>query len=49
MSSGTVIADIFFGLKFPIVDQIDFEKLKQIPNGTLVHVNGNEGYIEIIE
>ncbi len=49
MSSGAVISDIFFGLKFPIVDQIDFEKLKQIPNGTLVHVNGNEGYIEIIE
>ncbi|MFX0072464.1 MAG: aconitase X swivel domain-containing protein [Candidatus Hermodarchaeota archaeon] len=48
MSSGAVAADIFFNLKFPIVDKIDFSELEQINNGDLVRVNGNEGFIEIL-
>jgi len=47
MSSGAIAADIFFNLKFPIVDQINFSELEKIENGTLVKVNGDEGYIEI--
>jgi len=47
MSSGAVAADIFFNLKFPIVDQINFSELEKIENGKLVKVNGDEGYIEI--
>lgn len=49
MSSGAVAADIFFDIQFPIVDQISFENLKKIKNGTLVRVNGTTGSIEIIE
>jgi predicted aconitase with swiveling domain len=49
MSSGGVAADIFFGIKFPIVDQIDFKELEQIKNGSIVKVNGTEGTLEIIE
>jgi predicted aconitase with swiveling domain len=48
MSSGAVIADIFFDLKFPIVDQIDFSELEKIENGTMVRVNGDEGTVEIL-
>ena len=47
MSSGAVAADIFFGIKFPIVDQIQFSELEKISSGTIIKVNGNEGYIEI--
>ncbi len=46
MSSGALIADIFFDLQFPIVDQIDFSKLEKIENGTIVKVNGVDGTIE---
>ncbi|MHA1491242.1 MAG: aconitase X swivel domain-containing protein [Promethearchaeota archaeon] len=46
MSSGALIADIFFDLQFPIVDQIDFSKLEKIENGTIVIVNGVDGTIE---
>jgi predicted aconitase with swiveling domain len=49
MSSGAVAAEIFFGIKFPIVDQIDFSELEKISSGTLVRVNGDEGYVEILE
>jgi len=48
MSSGAVAADIFFDLKFPIVDQIDFSELENIENGTMLRVNGNEGIVEIL-
>lgn len=48
MSSGAVAADIFFNLKFPIVDQIDLSELEKIENGTIIRVNGDFGYIEII-
>ena len=48
MSSGAVAANIFFNLKFPIVDQIDFSELEKIENGTIIRVNGDEGYIEIL-
>jgi len=48
MSSGAVAAEIFFDLKFPIVDQIDFAELEKIENNTIVKVNGDEGYIEIL-
>lgn len=49
MSSGALIADIFYDRTFPIIDQIDFSKLKTIENGTMVRVNGNEGNIEILK
>ncbi len=49
MSSGAVAADIFFGIQFPIVDQIDFKELEKIKNGSIVRVNGTEGTLEIIE
>jgi predicted aconitase with swiveling domain len=48
MSSGAVAADIFFDLKFPIVDRINFSELEKIENGTILRVNGNEGTIEIL-
>lgn len=48
MSSGAVAADIFFDIKFPIVDQIDFSELEKIENGTMVKVNGDEGTVEIL-
>lgn len=48
MSSGAVAADIFFNLKFPIIDQINFSELEKIDNGTMVRVNGDEGYLEIL-
>jgi predicted aconitase with swiveling domain len=48
MSSGAVAAEIFFDLKFPIIDQIDFSELEKIENNTIVKVNGDEGYIEIL-
>lgn len=48
MSSGAVAAEIFFDLKFPIIDQIDFSELEKIENDTVVKVNGDEGYIEIL-
>jgi predicted aconitase with swiveling domain len=48
MSSGAVAADIFFDLKFPIVDQINFSELEKIENGTMLRVNGNEGTVEIL-
>ena len=48
MSSGAVAADIFFDLKFPIVDQIDFSELEKIENGSMVRVNGDEGTVEIL-
>ena len=48
MSSGAVAADIFFDIKFPIVDQIDFSELEKIENGTMLRVNGNEGTVEIL-
>lgn len=48
MSSGAVAADIFFDLKFPIVDQIEFSELEKIENGTMVRVNGDEGTVEIL-
>jgi len=49
MSSGGVAADIFFGIQFPIVDQIDFKELEQIKNDSIVRVNGTEGTLEIVE
>ncbi|MFX0180140.1 MAG: aconitase X swivel domain-containing protein [Candidatus Hodarchaeota archaeon] len=49
MSSGAVAADIFFNLKFPIIDRINFSDLETIENGTNIRVNGDEGYIEIIQ
>lgn len=49
MSSGAVIADIFFEIKFPIIDQISFKELEQIENDTIVKVDGNEGTLVIIE
>ncbi len=48
MSSGAVVAEIFYDLKFPIIDQIDFSELEKIENNTIVKVNGDEGYIEIL-
>ncbi|MFW9942723.1 MAG: aconitase X swivel domain-containing protein [Candidatus Thorarchaeota archaeon] len=48
MSSGAVIADLFFNLKFPIVDKIPFSELELIENGIMIRVNGNEGYVEIL-
>ena len=48
MSSGAVAADIFFNVKFPIVDQIDFSELEKIEDGTMVRVNGDEGIVEIL-
>ena len=48
MSSGAVAADIFFDMKFPIVDHIEFSELEKIENGALVRVNGNEGTVEIL-
>jgi predicted aconitase with swiveling domain len=48
MSSGAVIADVFFNLKFPIVDKIPFSELEMIENGTTIRVNGNEGFVEIL-
>ena len=48
MSSGAVAADIFFDVKFPIVDQIDFSELEKIEDGTMVRVNGDEGTVEIL-
>ena len=48
MSSGAVAADIFFGLQFPIVDQISFSELEKIENGAIIKVNGNEGTVEIL-
>ncbi len=47
MSSGALIADIFFDLKFPIIDQIKFSELEKIKTGTLIKVDGNKGIIEI--
>jgi len=49
LSSGAICADIFFNKEFPIVDQIDFEKLMEIKNGDIVKVNGTEGIIEIYD
>jgi predicted aconitase with swiveling domain len=49
MSSGALIADIFYNKKFPIIDQIEFSKLKLIENGNLVRVNGTEGFLEILQ
>lgn len=49
MSSGAIAADIFYNLKFPIVDKINFSELEKIENGTIVRVNGDEGFIEIFE
>jgi predicted aconitase with swiveling domain len=43
-----VAADIFFDIKFPIVDQIEFSELEKIENGTMVRVNGDEGLVEIL-
>ncbi|TXT54481.1 MAG: hypothetical protein BAJALOKI2v1_760007 [Promethearchaeota archaeon] len=48
MSSGALIADIFYDKIFPIIDQIDFSELQTIKNGTRIRVNGDEGYIEIL-
>ena len=48
MSSGAVIADIFFAIQFPIVDQIKFSELADIENGTQIRVNGKEGTVEIL-
>jgi predicted aconitase with swiveling domain len=48
MSSGAVAADIFFNIKFPIVDKIKFSELQKIENGTMVRVNGDEGIVEIL-
>ena len=48
MSSGALIADIFFNESFPIIDNIPFSELKKIPNNSLIRVNGDKGYIEII-
>ncbi|MHA1191995.1 MAG: hypothetical protein ACTSP9_06820 [Promethearchaeota archaeon] len=47
MSSGAIAAEIFNGIKFPIVDQIEFSELEKIPSGSFIEVNGDEGYIEI--
>jgi predicted aconitase with swiveling domain len=49
MSSGALIADIFYDKRFPIIDQISFSDLESIENGTRIRVNGNEGHIEILE
>lgn len=49
MSSGALIADIFYDKVFPIIDQISFSDLETIESGTEVRVNGDEGYIEIME
>ena len=46
LSSGAVAAEIFYDIKFPIVDQISFSELEKIENGTLVKVNGDEGVVE---
>jgi predicted aconitase with swiveling domain len=48
MSSGAIIAEIFYDQKFPIIDQIEFFKLEEIKNGTMVRVNGDEGFIETL-
>ncbi len=48
MSSGAVVADIFFDVQFPIVDQIEFSELENIENGTMLRVNGDEGLVEIL-
>ena len=48
MSSGALIADIFFNLQFPIIDQISFNELEKIKSGTLIKVNGKKGIIEIL-
>lgn len=48
MSSGAVAADIFFNLKFPIIDRIEFSELEKIKNGSIVRVNGDEGIVEIL-
>ncbi|MFX0058098.1 MAG: aconitase X swivel domain-containing protein, partial [Candidatus Heimdallarchaeota archaeon] len=48
MSSGAIIAEIFYDQKFPIVDKIEFSKLEIIENGTIVKVNGDKGFIEIL-
>ncbi len=48
MSSGAVAADVFFDIKFPIVDQIDFSELEKIEDGKMLRVNGNEGSVEIL-
>jgi predicted aconitase with swiveling domain len=42
MSSGALIADIFYNKKFPIIDQIEFSKLKLIEIGTHLRVNGDD-------
>ncbi|MBY9003149.1 MAG: DUF126 domain-containing protein [Candidatus Lokiarchaeota archaeon] len=47
MSSGAIAAEIFYNIKFPIVDHIEFSELEKIPSGTFIKVNGDEGYIEI--
>lgn len=47
MSSGALIADIFFDLQLPIVDQISFSELEKIETGTVIKVNGNKGTVEI--
>ena len=47
MSSGALIAEIFFDLKFPIIDQISFDELQKIENGTIIKVNGDKGLVEI--
>lgn len=49
MSSGALIADIFYQKKFPIIDQIIFSDLKAIENGTQILVNGDKGFLEILE
>ena len=47
MSSGALIADIFFDLKFPIIDQINFSELEKIKTGTLIKVDGDKGIVII--
>ncbi len=45
LSSGALCADIFFNKQFPIVDQIEIDK---IPNGATVRVNGTNGTVEVL-
>ncbi len=48
LSSGALCADIFYDIKFPIVDQIDLAHFKDLAPGTKIRVNGNDGTVEII-
>lgn len=48
MSSGGLIADIFFDIQFPIVDQIKMEDLLNIPKESRLQVDGDKGIVKIL-